>query len=339
MERKDLTQPQLGGEAQKPELEFVGTVGSVMKVWRRLDPKVGFQYFIEKDGGLQVFDAFGEKSWLWRFPYPLELDEFLARKKHKLKVYEVEDLSGKIGGMEVREWCEKAVLYYEGEEEGFWKEYWGLLVEEREILSDFFAEFFREKENISKKEQWKVEMFIEQVVVASLGEYRDKLADEFIEHLLEYAFPYPYYPEYPKNEAKALLVWLDEFQGDPFELMDGLVKWDYLTYYERKAMESLIYDRLLERAKKEKDWAGLNEEEWVELLKEKLLEEKVIKDDASFWKWIKERVEEEDMYELLIWELKGNVDWDWMPRKEKKELAEALEEFILEKLEAENKCV
>uniref|UniRef100_A0A7C5X4D4 Uncharacterized protein n=1 Tax=Thermocrinis ruber TaxID=75906 RepID=A0A7C5X4D4_9AQUI len=332
MEKKLTQAAQLGGETQ---LEFVGIAESgesVIRIFRQFDSEMGFKYFIEKNGELQVFDAFGEKSWLWRFPYPLELDWFIDGNECKLKVYEVEDLSDKIGGMEVREWCEKALQYYEGEEEGFWKEYWGLLAEEREILFDFFVEFFKEKENISKKEQWKVEMFIRRVVIASLGEYRDKLADEFIEHLLEYAFPYPDYPEPPKNSAKALLLWLDRFNGDAFELMDGLVKWDYLTYYERKAMRSLIYNRLLERAEKEEDWAGLSEEEWVELLKEKLLEEKVIKDDVSFWKWIKRRIEKDDMYELLSFELKGNADWDWMPYEEKKELAEAVEEYIREKL-------
>jgi predicted Fe-S protein YdhL (DUF1289 family) len=39
----------------------------------------------------------------------------------------------------------------------------------------------------------------------------------------------------------------------------------------------------------------------------------------------------------LNWVFEENVDWYWMPRKEKRELASALEEYIIEKLEKKTK--
>jgi len=271
-------------------------------------------------------------------------------------VYHIEDddWDAEIGGQRIRVWCEKALQCYESEEVEFWKEYWGLLKDERETLFYFFVNFFQERKNVSRLEWWKWLLFRREILHASLGEYRDKLVDHFIYHLsyvLERGL------ESPKNKAKGLLVWLDDHEAKNWgwsltsimgTMLNGLYEWDYLTAEERKEMASAIYERLKELAEKEEDWAGLSLEEWLDLLKKALVKKGMIKDtDAAFWKWIKryfERREElallyrlpRDMYNLLDWLFEENVDWYWMPHREKLELASALEEFITEKLMSES---
>lgn len=117
------------------------------------------------------------------------------------------------------------------------------------------------------------------------------------------------------------------------DFLNGLVEWDALTAEECEVVEEVIYDRIKELAEKEEDWAGLSLEEWLDLLKEELIKRREIKDDASFWKLLKRRVERGDLYDLLDWAFEDNADWYWMLRREKRELASALEEFIVEKLE------
>ncbi|MFZ8786844.1 hypothetical protein [Thermocrinis sp.] len=329
--------------------ELVGTVefrdGSVVKILRQYYPALGFQYFLEENGELKPFDAFGEREYGFRMPYPVMLDQWTVRRSVDLKVYHIEDddWGAEIGGQTVREWCEKAFCYYEGDEEmDFWREYWGLLKDEREALYYFFEKFLREKKNVSRKERWKEWEFRRIILNVSLGEYRERLVEHFIEkmvYVLECGL------EEPRNKAKGLLVWLDEHEANDWgwsmvSIMDtalnGLYEWDYLTAEEREEMASAIYERLEELAEKEEDWAGLSLEKWLDLLKKELVERKVIKDtDTAFWKWIKRYLErrDEDMYDLLWWTLEENADWYWMPCKEKKELASALEEYIIEKLE------
>ncbi len=334
----------------KAQLEFVGTVvrgDATVKILRQFDPASGFQYFLEENGELRPF-AKGFK-YDCVAPYPFMFDEWLDRAGSvSLKVYHIEDddWDAEIGGQKIRVWCEKALEYYESEEDlGCWREYWGLLKDERETLYYFFEKFFREEKNVSEKEWWKVWEFRRIILNVSLGEYREKLVEHFIEkmvYVLEHGL------EEPRNKAKGLLVWLDEHEANNWgwsmvSIMDtalhGLYEWDYLTAEERKAMADAIYERLQELAEEEEDWAGLSLEEWLDLLRKELIKRKEIKDDADFWKLLKRRVDREDLYDLLNWAFKENVDWDWMPRKEKKELASALEEYIIEKLEAEKECV
>jgi hypothetical protein len=116
------------------------------------------------------------------------------------------------------------------------------------------------------------------------------------------------------------------------DFLNGLVEWDALTVEECEEVEDAIYDRIHELAEKEEDWAGLSLEEWLDILKRELIKRREIKDDADFWKLLKHRVDRGDLYSLLKLAFEENADWYWMPRKEKVELAEALEEFVLEKL-------
>ncbi len=342
-------------ERKVETLEFVGTITiagrdkeRVVNILRQFDPASGFQYFLEENGELRPFDAFGEREYGFRTPYPFMLDHWMDMdvwayvRSVDLKVYHIEDddWDAEIGGQKIRVWCEKALEYYESEEDlGCWREYWGLLKDERETLYYFFEKFFREKENVSKKEWWKEWEFRRIILNVSLGEYREKLVEHFIEkmvYVLEYGL------EEPRNKAKGLLVWLDEHEANNWgwsmvSIMDtalhGLYEWDYLTAEERKAMADAIYERLQELAEEEEDWAGLSLEEWLDLLKKELIKRKEIKDDADFWKLLKRR--RKDLYDLLNWAFKENVDWDWMPREEKRELVSALEEYIIEKLEKE----
>jgi hypothetical protein len=342
----------------KAQLEFVGTITiagrdkeRVVNILRRLDPAVGFQYFLEENGELRSFDAFGEREYGFRMPYPVMLDRWMdmdvwpAVRSVDLKVYHIEE-DAKIGGQELRVWWEKALRYYESGEIYFWREYWGLLKNERETLFYFFEKFFREEGNTSKKERWKLWEFHKKILSASLGEYRDKLVEHFISHLsyvLERGF------KKPKNKAKGLLVWVETHKvrnwGWDIVLimgtaLNGLYEWDYLTAKEREEMALAIYDRLQELAEKEEKWAGLSLEKWLDLLKKKVVEGKGIEDtDTAFWKWIKHYIDRENLYDLLRWAFEGDGDWDWMPRKERRELASALEEYIIEKLEAEKECV
>ena len=170
----------------------------------------------------------------------------------------------------------------------------------------------------------------------------EALANQFIEYLME-SFYDVEKEKRPRNLAKGFLVWADTvparsrgwFASILDTFLGGLDEWDKLEDEERKWMVGYIFRRLHTLANEEEDWAGLSEEEWVELLKKKLVSEKIIEDDdAAFWKWIKGRIEEEDMYELLDWAFEGNVDWEWMLQREKRELAEAMEEFIIEKLKS-----
>jgi hypothetical protein len=340
----------------KKKLELVGTVefrdGSVVKILRQYDPVSGFEYFLEENGELQCFDAFGEREYEFRMPYPVMLDRWMdetvwpAVRSVSLKVYHIEDddWDAEIGGQKLRVWCERALHYYESDEVDFWKEYWGLLKDEREVLFYFFEKFFQKERDVSRLEWWKWLLFRKEILHASLGEYREKLVDHFIYHLsyvLERGL------KAPKNKAKGILVWLDEHKAKNWEwslvsimgtVLFGLYEWDYLTAEERHEMATAVYDKLLELAEKEEDWAGLSLEEWLGLLKKKLVEGKRIKDtDAAFWKWIKHYIEKENLYDLFRWAFEGNVDWDWMPRRERRELTEALEMLIIEKLEEVSK--
>lgn len=130
-------------------------------------------------------------------------------------------------------------------------------------------------------------------------------------------------------------MWIKEHDANLRDFLNGLVEWDALTLEESEEVEAAIYDRIWELAEEEEDWAGLSLEEWLDLLKEELIKRREIKDDACFWKLLKRRVERKDLYNLLNWVFEENVDWYWMPRKEKRELASALEEYIIEKLETQ----
>ncbi len=315
------------------KFEVVGTLNETIRIWRQFDPASGFQYFLEENGELRSFDAFGEREYGFRMPYPVMLDRLIDRGSMDWEVCE-------IGGRELRLWYEKALQYYEkGGELGCWKEYWGLLKKEREMLFFALEHLFRREENIWRK----LLLFRRRVLNESLGKYRNKLIDHFIEKMVYVLENHKL--EKPRNKAKGLLMWLDEHEAKSWgwsleSIMDiplnGLYEWDYLTAEETEQMADAIYERLQELAEEEEDWAGLSLEEWLDLLKKKLVEKEVIKDtDAAFWKWIKRYLErrDQDLYDLLNWALEENVDWYWMPRKEKKELASALEEFIIEKLE------
>jgi hypothetical protein len=320
---------------QVQALEFVGTLNETIRIFRRFDPALGFQYFLEENGELQFFDAFGEREYRFRMPYPVELDQLIDRRSVDLKVYHVDDddWDAEIGGQKIREWCEKALRYYEGEEEmDFWREYWGLLKDERETLFSFFEKFLREKKNISKKD-WR-EWWEFRRKIFNLGEYREKVADILIDKLADNLDirGSDGYLRWPKNIAKGLLVWIKEDDADLRDFLNGLVEWDALTVEECEEVEDAIYDRIHELAEKEEDWAGLSLEEWLDILKRELIKRREIKDDADFWKLLKHRVDRGDLYSLLKLAFEENADWYWMPRKEKVELAEALEEFVLEKL-------
>ncbi|MFZ8859703.1 MAG: hypothetical protein ACO2PP_04270 [Thermocrinis sp.] len=326
---------------QAQNLEFVGTVirdKSVVKILRQFAPVNGFEYFLEEGGELKPFDAFGEREYRFRMPYPVELDQLIHRRSVDLKVYHIEDddWDAEIGGQKIREWCEKALRYYEGEEEmDFWREYWGLLKDERETMFSFFEKFLREKKNISNNEWWELRKFHRTIL--NLGEYREKVADILIDKLADNLgiTGSDGYLRWPKNKAKGLLVWVKEHDADLRDFLNGLVEWDALTAEECEEVEDAIYDRIWELAEEEEAWAGLSLEEWLDLLKRELIKRREIKDDAGFWKLLKRRVDREDLYRLLDWVFEENADWYWMPRKEKRELASALEEYIIEKLEAD----
>jgi len=148
----------------KEKFEFVGTFvrgGADVKIFRRFDPAEGFEYFLEESGELKLFDAFGEREYGFRMRYPVELDQWIDGKSVSLRVYQIEDgdWEVEIGGQKIREWCEKALEYYESEDDlGYWKEYWGLLKDERETLYYFFEKFFREKKIPQNNSQsWRIQ--------------------------------------------------------------------------------------------------------------------------------------------------------------------------------------
>jgi hypothetical protein len=340
------------------ELEFVGTVirnESAVRIFRQFDPVVGFQYFLEEDEGLRPFDAFGEREYGFRMPYPVMLDRWIdetvwpAVRSVSLKVYHIEDddWDAEIGGQKIKVWCEKALHYYESDEEtDFWREYWGLLKDERETLFYFFEKFFQGERNVSRIEWWKLLNFRRKILNVSLGEYRDKLVEHFIYHLsyvLERGL------ETPKNKAKGLLVWLEEHEARNWgwsmvsimgTILHGLYEWDYLTAEERQEMALAIYGRLEELAEEEEDWAGRRAEEWLDLLKKELIARKEIRDTDKWlldlWKnWLRYYIDRLEPYEILDIVFKGNPDWDWMPRRERRELAEEVINLIKAKLGTE----
>jgi len=340
------------------QLELVGTAefrdGSVVKILRRFTSIGGFEYFLEEDGELRYFDAFGEREYSFRMPCPVMLDRWMdeavwpAVRSVSLKVYHIEDddWDAEIGGQRIRVWCEKALQCYESDEVEFWKEYWGLLKDERETLFSFFVNFFQERKNVSRLEWWKGIVFRRKILHAPLGEYRDKLVDHFIYHLsyvLERGL------EAPKNKAKGLLVWLDEHEAKNWgwslpsimgTVLNGLYEWDYLTAEEREEMASAIYERLEELAEKEEGWAGRSVEEWLDLFKKEMITRKEIRDTDKWvldlWKnWLRYYIDRLEPYEILDIVFKGNPDWDWMPRKERRELAEEVINLIKDRLETE----
>jgi len=325
-------------------MELVGTFvwkGKVKKIFRQFDPATGFQYFVEEGGRLRPFeDAFKGYCLI---PYPLMLDQWIDRSSFvDLKVYHIEDddWNAEIGGWKIMEWCEKALQYYKSEDLGCWREYWGLLRDERETLFYFFERFFREKENISV-EWWKLAMFRRVILNFSLGEYREKIINSFVERIAYVLEGEDF--ERPKNIAKGLLVWLDEHEASRFlgDMLNGLYEWDYLTAEEKKEMKNAIYERLKELAEEEEKWAGLSAEEWLELLKKRLVEERKIRDTEDWiqdlWEnWLRYYIDRLKPHEILDIMFKGKADWDWMPRKEKIELAEEVMDLISEKLEEEN---
>jgi len=321
-------------------MELVGTFvwdGEVKKIFRQFDPAEGFKYFVEEGGKLRPFEnAFKDYCSV---PYPLMLDQWIDRASSvDLKVYHIEndDWDAEIGGWTIREWCEKALQYYESEDDlGCWKEYWGLLMAERETLFYFFEKFFREKKNVSQKEWWKLWGFRRVILNFSLGEYRERIVDSFIERI-SYVLEGEDF-ERPKNIAKGLLVWIDEYDVLR-DFLNGLYEWDYLTAEERDEMENAIYERLKGLAEEEEEWAGLSAEEWLELLKKRLIEEKKIRDTEDWiqdlWKnWLRYYIDRLKPHEILDIVFKGKADWDWMPRKEKIELAEEVMGLIQERLE------
>jgi hypothetical protein len=246
----------------REQFELVGTVvrgGATVKILRQFDQAVGFRYFLEKEGELRLlegeefevfkFDAFRGGAYELRI-HPCVLDGWIKRSSCvDLKVYHIDenDLDAEIGGRKLREWWEKAIAYYEsGEDMGLWKEYWGLLLAEREMLLNFLEVSFQK--NVSK-DWWDLWCFRRKIL--SLGEYKEKLADHFIEHLLSYALGSSI--EEPRNKAKAVLVWLEEYGAEKYwkEMLIGLAEWDYLTAEEREIVEGAIYNRLEELAEKE----------------------------------------------------------------------------------------
>jgi hypothetical protein len=323
-------------------MELVGTFvwkGEVKKIFRQFDPE-GFKYFVEEEGKLRPFENAFEGYC--SVPYPLILDQWIDRASSvDLKVYHIEDddWDAEIGGWKIREWCEKAMQYYESEDDlGCWREYWGLLMDERETLFYFFEKFFREKKNVSQKEWWKLAMFRRVILNFSLGEYRERIIDSFVERMAYVLEGEDF--ERPKNIAKGLLVWLDEHE-DLGDMLNGLYEWDYLTAEETEEMENAIYFRLEELAEEEEEWAGLSVEEWLDLLKKELIARGEIRDTdrwvLDLWKnWLRYYIDRLEPYEILHIVFEGNPDYDWMPYRERRRLGEAVIDLIKEKLKEEN---
>jgi hypothetical protein len=177
---------------------------------------------------------------------------------------------------------------------------------------------------------------------------REALIEQFIEYLRE-SFYYDFRRK-PRGWAKGLLVWLETCPEASWgwslaSIMDiflsGMDKWNNLEAEERKELAWDIYERLEELAEEEEEWAGLSAEEWLELLRQKLIEEKEIRDTDKWvldlWKnWLRYYIDRLKPYEILDIAFKGNPDWDWMPYGERRRLGEAVIDLIKEKLEEEN---
>jgi hypothetical protein len=177
---------------------------------------------------------------------------------------------------------------------------------------------------------------------------REALVDQFVEYLRE-SFFYDFM-ETPRNWAKGLLVWLDNTPERSWEwslasIMDtflsGMEEWNNLEAEERKELAWDIYRRIEELAEEEEDWAGRSVEEWLDLLKKELIVRNEIRDTEKWiwdlWKnWLSYYIDRLEPYEILDIVFRGNPDWDWMPQKEKRELAKEVINLIKEKLEEEN---
>jgi hypothetical protein len=171
------------------------------------------------------------------------------------------------------------------------------------------------------------------------------LVNQFIEFLRDSL--YYSHLRSPRNWAKGLLSWLDNAPERSWgwslsSIMDtylsGMDQWNNLRAEEREELAWEIYRRIEELAEKEEKWAGLNVEEWVELLKKELIARKEIKDTerwvSDLWNnWLKYYIDRLEPYEILDIVFKGNSDWDWMPSREKRELAEEVINHVKEKLQ------
>jgi hypothetical protein len=177
---------------------------------------------------------------------------------------------------------------------------------------------------------------------------REALIEQFVEYLKESL--YYDFERSPRNWAKGLLVWLDEAPERSWgwslaSIMDiflsGMEEWNDLEAEEREELAWDIYRRIEELAEEEEDWAGLSVEEWLELLKKELIKRKEIKDTDKWvldlWEnWLRYYIDRLFPYEILDIVFRWNPDWDWMPRKERRELAEKVINLIEEKLEEES---
>ncbi len=177
---------------------------------------------------------------------------------------------------------------------------------------------------------------------------RGALIEQFVEYLRE-SFYYDFEKK-PRNWAKGLLVWLEEAPEKSWgwslaSIMDtflsGMDEWNNLEAEERKELAWDIYRKIEELAEKEEEWGGISVEEWLDLLKKELIARKEIKDTDKWvrdlWKnWLRYYIDRLEPYEILDIVFKGNPDWDWMPRRERRELGEEAINLIKEKLEEEN---
>jgi len=180
------------------------------------------------------------------------------------------------------------------------------------------------------------------------GAMQEVLLDKFVEYLRESL--YFDYLRKPRNWAKGLLVWLDTAPERSWgwslaSIMDiflsGMDEWNNLEAEERKELAWDIYRRIEELAGDEEEWAGLTAEEWLELFKKELIARGEIRDTDKWlldlWKnWLRYYIDRLEPYEILNIVFEENPDWYWMPRKEKKELAEEVINLIKEKLEEQN---
>jgi phenylpyruvate tautomerase PptA (4-oxalocrotonate tautomerase family) len=171
---------------------------------------------------------------------------------------------------------------------------------------------------------------------------REDLIDRCVEYLKESLYD----EEEPKNWAKGILLWLDtcpeagwgwSLRSIMGTFLRGLEEWNNLESEEREELARKILRRLVELAKKEEDWAGMTVEEWLELLKKELIKRGEIKDTEKWlenlWRnWLKYYINRLEPYEILDIVFEGYPDWDWMPKKEKRELAEEVLNLIKRKL-------
>jgi hypothetical protein len=177
----------------------------------------------------------------------------------------------------------------------------------------------------------------------------NKYKKDLIELLIESLRLNLFGTEEPRNWAKGLLVWIDTHPANNWGwdlssildiLLDGIEEWDNLEPEERDELAEEIYEELEKLAKKEEEWAGLSPEEWLELLKQELIKRKEIKNPKNWVKdlwnnWLKYYINRLSPKDILDTVFEGNPDWDWMPKKEKRELAEEVIDLIMEKVEEE----